>query len=482
MAVALVLAALAATRAAAEPVVAPKSGNAPTLQQALAGLVGQANLGEQVGVSIVDLASGREVASHHASLPLNPASNMKLVTAATALVELGPDFQMLTGLYGRIEGDTVVGGLTLKGHGDPSLEQGDLLALARELYARGVRKVDEVMVDGGYFDDQILPPAFDQQPEEFAAFRAAVGAVSVDANAYTIWIRPGTAVGKSALVYVDGSGYFDLTNQVTTSASGVPNVIAVQSPKSGRLALRLSGSVPLGVRGLSYRRRVESPVHYAGYLLVDALRAARIQVPERVTLRPVPASVPMLAVRGSPPLANILYALGKHSDNFTAEMLLKVLGAERAGKPGSSARGAQVAIEALKRLGVPTSNVRIVNGSGLFEGNAIAAGHLTQLLRSVHANAAVRSEFLAHLAIGGVDGTLAERLQDLPARSIVRAKTGTLASVAALSGYVLGPEPASGMAFSVIVNGAHGRVHAARSLADAVVSEIAKRLYAPARR
>jgi len=76
-----------------------------------------------------------------------------------------------------------------------------------------------------------------------------------------------------------------------------------------------------------------------------------------------------------------------------------------------------------------------------------------------------------------VDGTLSERLTQLPARRIVRAKTGTLASVIALSGFVLGRTPERVFAFSFLANGVAGKQHAARALADEIVADIAWHLW-----
>src|SRR5882672_9582726 len=101
------------------------------LSERVRAAVAQAALGEQVGVSVVDVRSGRALFSHNANAPLNPASNMKLITAAATLVELGPDFHMLTGLYGQVQDGAVTGGLYLKGFGDPTLQDADLMALAQ---------------------------------------------------------------------------------------------------------------------------------------------------------------------------------------------------------------------------------------------------------------------------------------------------------------------------------------------------------------
>jgi serine-type D-Ala-D-Ala carboxypeptidase/endopeptidase (penicillin-binding protein 4) len=484
----LQLALIAALSCAVTPLATPVAAqsNDPTThdlrtEAGLIARIGQAidraKLGPAVGVSVVDARTGRTIVARNADAALNPASNQKLISAAAALIELGPDFRITTGLYGEVQGDAVVSGLYLKGYGDPSLQFRDLLELAAQLAARGVRQVDEVVVDGSYFDGQALPPGFEEQPEEISAFRASVGAASVNANAFTLRVGPGASAGAPGQVWVDAEGYFALTNELTTQEAGAPNVIAVQRQKDDKLVLKVSGSVPLGMAPIVYRRRVESPLHYAGYALVEALRAHRIAVPRRVRLAVTPKGSALLASHRSPPLAEQLAALGKNSDNFTAEMLLKVLAAERVGIPGSSEHGGRVVMQTLRKIGVPAGGLRIVNGSGLFGGNRVSAGQLTGLLSAMYADPSVRPEYIWQLAIGGVDGTLADRLEQLPAPRVVRAKTGTLADVVALSGYVLGRTPERVFAFSVLTNGIKGKTAAARALADEVAADIAWHLW-----
>ena len=455
----------------------PARDGSSALPRRIEGLIAGAGIKGKLGIAIVDAGTGQKVFGHNADLPLNPASNVKLITAAVALLELGADFCMRTGIYGQIEGDAVRGGLYLKGFADPSLRLSDLVELARALRSRGVLSVDDVLVDDSYLDDQILPPAFDQKSRDTSAYRAAVGAVSVEQNAYLLRVRPGSAAGSRAMVHLDIPGYFELDNQLTTGAQGPPSVIAVQNPGKGKLELLLKGNVPLSARQLSYRRRVADPSSYAGYAMVEALRAVRISAPRRTRTEKIPRGMPLLASRCSPPLGQILTELGKQSDNFTAEMVLKVLGAERVKRPGTSADGAKVALNALGRMGVETDAVTMVNGSGLFAGNLFSASSFCRLLAAVHANAAIRPDFLAHLAVGGVDGTLAGRLRELPMPGVVRAKTGTLNEVISLSGYVLGPSPERVIAFSVLVNGVKGQRQAARQLADDVATAIARHLW-----
>ena len=168
----------------------------------------------------MDASTGTVLFAHQGDLALNPASNQKLVTAAAALSRLGPEFRMRTALYGRVDGDGVAT-LSLRGYGDPSLGQADLIELARDLADHGVRRVGEIVVDATYFDDQILPPAFEQQPNEIAPFRAATGAVSVDGNAYVLRVLPGATVDAPARVRLDGAGYFALESTISTAGGRI---------------------------------------------------------------------------------------------------------------------------------------------------------------------------------------------------------------------------------------------------------------------
>jgi D-alanyl-D-alanine carboxypeptidase/D-alanyl-D-alanine-endopeptidase (penicillin-binding protein 4) len=147
--------------------------------------------------------------------------------------------------------------------------------------------------------------------------------------------------------------------------------------------------------------------------------------------------------------------------------------------PGTSARGVVVVREALGQRGIDTKGLVMVNGSGLFDGNQVAPQHLTQTLVAAYRDPAIASEYVSHLAVAGSDGTLRSRLKDLPRPRMVRAKTGTLRDVIALSGYVLG-EPGHSVAFSFLANGIAGKQAEARQLADDIVRALAKYAVRPA--
>jgi len=362
--------------------------------------------------------------------------------------------------------------LVVRASGDPNLGYAGLAALAESVRLRGVDTVDRILIDDGYFDDQILPPAFDQQPKEAAAFRAGISAFAVNRNSYVVHLGPGPKVDGPGRVRVLADEYVEIDNRTVTTAGGPPKPrIDHKLTEDGHLAVRVDGAIPKQVRTLYYRRRVPDPKAYAGSLLVRALKKAGVRGALVVEYGPVTEGQPRIGDMPSAPLSTLLYSLGKWSDNFTAEMVLKIMGAE-VERPGTSARGVTVVREELTKMGVDTEGLVMVNGSGLFDGNQVAPRHLTDTLVAAYRDPAIRAEYVAHLAVAGSDGTLKSRLEDLPRTRMVRAKTGTLRDVIALSGYVLG-EPGRSVAFSFLANGIAGRQAEARKLADDIVRALA---------
>jgi D-alanyl-D-alanine carboxypeptidase/D-alanyl-D-alanine-endopeptidase (penicillin-binding protein 4) len=190
-----------------------------------------------------------------------------------------------------------------------------------------------------------------------------------------------------------------------------------------------------------------SPALAAATAFRDALSAAGVAVTGRVRLGVGDEfSIPLGEV-DSPPLAAIIRFMDRESDNFTAEMLLKQLGAVELER-GTSAGGASVVTQALAEAGVPMNGVRIVDGSGLSRLDRLTAASLAALLKIAWADPDIRPVLLASLPVAGVNGTLEDRLRKPPARGNVVAKTGTTSDASALSGYVRGR-----FAFTVLQNG-----------------------------
>ncbi|HVJ92371.1 MAG TPA: D-alanyl-D-alanine carboxypeptidase/D-alanyl-D-alanine-endopeptidase [Labilithrix sp.] len=464
-------------RAHSQP--SPSSGSeqasrAPELAAAVRAIVHDRALKDaQIGVVIMDVETGNIVASSGEHLVLNPASNAKLYTAAAALAMLKATHRYQTTLSGTVQNGGV-SGLVLRGRGDPSLRSRDLWQMALELKAHGVRRVDgDIFVDQKFFDEQTTPPAFEQQPNEWASFRAPVSAVALNGNTVTLTVRP-TTTGQPATAWFDPPGFVDVDGTVKTGEDGADAVILELSPSGKRLAAKLGGTVGADAKLVRYTRRVDDPRLLPGYALKAIFDEAGIKVGGDVKLGSGEKGT-VIARHESEPLSTLLYALGKNSDNFYAEMIFKSIAAETKARPAKSQDASAIVAAWLAKNDLGDAGLVVKNGSGLFDSNRTTAFSVAKLLRYCWQDPTIRNEFVAQLAIGGVDGTLHKRFRNTRARRAVRAKTGTLDDAIALSGYVLGPTGKNTLAFSILFNHVAGHAASARMAADKLVELIYER-------
>ncbi|HEU5077516.1 MAG TPA: D-alanyl-D-alanine carboxypeptidase/D-alanyl-D-alanine-endopeptidase [Polyangiaceae bacterium] len=429
--------------------------------------------GGTLGAVVLDLNSSKYWISLAPKQPLNPASNQKLLTAAVALDTLGAGYRYRTSLYGRLEQATVRE-LTLTGHGDPSLGSEDLWRLGRALTAQGVKRIDgDLVVDQGRFDEAFEPPAYAQQPGEWASFRAPVSAISVDQNTVTLNVLA-TEPGSPARLWFEPPGFVEIQGSVATRARGQGQELDWRlTPAAQGVRALLSGHVSAGQPRVRLVRRVADPRPIPGRVLGALLAEMGVEWSGKVRLGATSGGE-RLAYVTSPPLAQLLGELGKNSDNFYAEMIFKTLGEGTKGEPATSEAAAQRVLAWLAKAGLVDPHTKVVNGSGLFDANRISAELLAQLLGKVYLDPELGPDFVAHLAIGGVDGTLRSRFRGAATRGRVRAKTGTLRNADTLSGYVLSSSGRLPLVFAVLVNGIDERHTAVRERIDRAVSVLAE--------
>jgi len=445
-----------------------EKGRSPELDAAVRALVRDHTLKDaQIGIVLMDAESGAILAQHGEHTVLNPASNAKLYTAAAALGLLHGSHRYQTTISGTIKGGGL-SGLVLRGHGDPSLRSQDLWAMVQELKAHGARRIEgDIHVDQKFFDEQTTPPAFEQQPNEWAAFRAPVSAVALNGNTVTLAVRP-TKSGESAIAFFDPPGFVYVEGTVKTGDEGADTVGLELTPNGKRLSAKLSGSVGQDAKLVRYTRRVDDPRLLAGYALKAILEEAGLKGAEGVKLGEG-GKGGVLARHESDPLSQLLYALGKNSDNFYAEMIFKSIAPEVKSRPGKSQDSAELVKDWVEKHELSDTGVVIKNGSGLFDSNRTTAYSMARLLRFAWQDTALKNEFVAQLSIGGVDGTLHKRFRDTRHERSIRAKTGTLDDAIALSGYVLGPPGKGNVCFAIVFNKVSGHAAAARAAADKLV-------------
>jgi D-alanyl-D-alanine carboxypeptidase/D-alanyl-D-alanine-endopeptidase (penicillin-binding protein 4) len=200
-------------------------------------------------------------------------------------------------------------------------------------------------------------------------------------------------------------------------------------------------------RGWNGRVETAQPALAAAQLFRSALAVAGVHVRGPTGVGVAPADALSLAEVESPTVGTLVRFMDRNSDNFTAEMLLKQVGAVQGGG-GTTADGVAVETTLLREAGVPMTGVRLVDGSGLSRLDRWTPAALAAVLHTMWGDASLRPELLAALPVAGETGTLAHRMRAGPARGLVHAKTGTTNNASALSGIV-----GDRYVFSVVENG-----------------------------
>jgi D-alanyl-D-alanine carboxypeptidase/D-alanyl-D-alanine-endopeptidase (penicillin-binding protein 4) len=457
---------------------AADAASARELDAALRAIVGAAPLsGARDGILVSDVESGQVLFAKDPDVLLNPASNVKLVTTAAALSRLGSEYRFATELYvdAASRGSSSARTLHVKGRGDPTLVTERLWAIAGDLVHLGLRRVGEIAVDESFFDGEREGPGFDQESGD-RSYLAPAGAASLNWNTVEVLVAPGDRRGARARVELEpASDFFEIDNRATTVAGNGRRRVTVSSvAHGGRQRIVVEGRIPAGSRPQSIWRKIDQPGLYLGHTLSRLLQLRGVEVGGRVRLAEVPQGARLVHVAESESLGEIVRRLNKTSNNFVAEQLLKTLGAEAKGAPGSWPKGVAAAEDFLAELGIPRGSYVMRNGSGLNDANRFSARQLVTLLRTMWSRYPVHAEYVVSLPVAGRDGTIRYRMEGTEAEGRLRAKTGTLVagSVTSLSGYV---ETAGRrtLAFAVLVNDYPGRPAAVVRSVDAIGAALA---------
>jgi D-alanyl-D-alanine carboxypeptidase/D-alanyl-D-alanine-endopeptidase (penicillin-binding protein 4) len=464
---AVALAALPIPLRAAEP---PRE-----LRAALDAILEKSTLGgARIGILVSDVPSGKVLYARDADALLNPASNVKLFTSAAVLSLLGPEFRFETEF--RVDrpsaGKGSVRTLYVRGKGDPTLVTERLWAIAGDLANHGLHRIGELVLDDGYFDGERIGPGFDQEAGD-RAYLAPSGALSLNFNSIAIHASPGEARGRPGRVALEPqSDYVELVNRTrTVSPRALRRIVPSSTPDGARQRIVVEGRLPHGSRPVAIWRKIDDPPAYFGQTLKRLLELRGVRV-GRVKLGAAPPDAKLFHVAESESLGEVVRRLNKTSNNFVAEQLLKTLGAETRGVPGTWASGIDAVEEFLAEAGLPRGSFVMKNGSGLNDANRFSARHAVTLLRAMWQRFPVAAEFLSSLPVAGRDGTIRWRMDGTEAVGRLRAKTGTLENVTSLSGYVETADRQL-LAFAIFVNDFEGRASRAARAVDALAAALA---------
>ncbi len=437
----------------------------PTLDaRALDAMMARQALREvSLGVTVMDVETGRLLYGHKAGQSLIPASNMKLATTAAALLSLGPDWHFRT-VIGTLGDDLVV-----IGGGDPNLSGrfyaddavGPFRQWARILKNRGITHIrGNLVVDDFLFDDDKVHSGWPVNQYQLW-YAAPVGALTANDSCIDITIRPGPADGAPAMVTLSPpTAYIDVRGSIATRRDG-KNAPVADRPRNSR-QLKLSGQVPLGSGAQKYYRTVDDPGLFAGTVILETLRREGIRIDGNAVRRRVygddwtlPSELSVQLVHTSS-LASSVNVCNTRSQNLYAECILKVMGAlggeGSAGikRQGSWATGNAEVERVLSAAGIDLTGCTFDDGGGLSRGNRLSAQAIGEILVTM-GRSGMAQQWRGSLAeAGDSEGTL-RRWQNEALLGRVHAKTGYLNNARALSGYVQ-TDSGRWLAFSILAN------------------------------
>ena len=479
----------------------------PVLRERLTHHVAQSKFdAAQWGIKVVDLGSGEVKFDHQPGKLVKPASNAKLFTGALALDKFGPDHRIATSLYASQKPDShgvLTGDLIVFGRGDPSFaarfirqgnEEGLLDGVAEAVVKAGVRRVTGDLVgDERYFRGAPFGMNWSWDDLQYS-YGAEVSPLSVQDNVVDLFIKP--AAMQGAVCEIETEPKFttlDIINRTQTVAAEERRFIHVQRPLGGN-KVYVSGQIPIDGRAYTTASTVHRPARWFVAILREALakRGVVVEGEDKTVnwLERYPVDYTRMVNLGnvySQPMAELVRLMMKQSQNLYAQLLLLQVGAvapqASEDQVTTEERGLEALDKFLRQAGLSQREVHLEEGSGLSRGALVTPNAITGLLRYMW-NHSQREAFIASLPVSGQDGTLTGRLKGETVRGHVRAKTGTLDHVSALSGYLHVEASSAGplntntntLAFSVILNQFSGSRTAAREAVDEVVLLLAENL------
>ena len=445
------------------------------LSQALA----QAGISESsVGIFAQDVNANRPLLAVGDARALNPASTIKLLTTFAALDLLGPAFRWTTDIYaaGPRQGAIVAGDLVIKGRGDPQLTLENFWLMLRDLRARGVREIrGDLVLDRSYFDpaENTDPASFDNEPTR--PYNTAPDALLVNFKAVRVQFVPDSESRRLAIIVEPPLAQVQVLNNVAVDGEPcgdwVDRLKLTVLGDSANVRLLFGGTYSLACGEKERSYSVLGHAQYVYGLFSMLWRELGGTFTGAVRTTEVPPGAQLLLSHQTQTLAEIVYDINKFSNNVMARQLYLSLGALAFGPPANGEKSAGAIGQWLtaRRLAFP--ELVLENGSGLSRSEHLSARSLGQLLLSAY-RSAVMPEFVASLPVVAVDGTMKKRLTASELAGQAHIKTGSLAGVRAIAGYVLDHSGRT-VAVVCIINDANAAN--AQPVQDALLSWIYRR-------
>ncbi len=403
-------------------------------------------------IIVRDVGSGQTLVELNPDTPRAPASTMKLLPTWAALDLLGPAYSWKTRAWADapVMKGVLKGNLYLQGGGDPLLTIERWWRFVNDLRQTGLR-----VIEGDIVIDQTRFTSADERPEDFdgkfwRTYNVLPDAMLVNWQSSDFTIRPADDGGGIDIAIQPFPEGLVVDNRVRLTAgrcAGRNNRVAYTIARTEPGHVVVTGRLATSCGPQTQRLAIMEPAQYAWGTFVTLWRQHGGQFRGGMLRAPTPPAARLLLTHESEPLSEIVRVTNKYSSNMMARALVLAIAAEMSGTPATTAAGDTAIRNWLKTRGLDFPELVLGNGSGLSREARISAGSMANILAGAW-RSRFAPEFVASLALGGLDGTLKERFADIDDPSRIRMKTGTLKDASSIAGYVHGK---SGKTYAVVV-------------------------------
>ena len=414
---------------------------------------------DSLSVYVQDVDSGEVVLNWQDDVPRNPASTMKLLTTLVGLDTLGRNYRWTTDVFalGEVEDGHLDGDLLIRGGGDPFLVTERVWQMLRLVRQAGIHEIDgNLLIDDSYFEVPEHDPAeFDHQP--LRAYNVGPDALLMNFKVVRYWFEPDHD-RNAVRVWVDPPlENLRVENRLALRrgyCGGYQRGITITANEAIDKMI-FSGRFPTGCKSYAMDRTALSHNEFAYGLFTSVWRESggvfrggwmNAKAPEDAE--------PIVSFR-SLPLAEIISRVNKNSNNVMARHILYTLSAEVLGPPGTESGGRKVVENWLADTGIEFPTLTLDNGAGLSREARVSAREFGALLEFAWRKPYM-PEYLASMAVSGLDGTLRRKFDDERLTGQAHLKTGSLDHVAAIAGYL---QARSGRRYSVVMLHNYEDVH-----------------------
>tara|TARA_B100001123_G_scaffold450595_1_gene622241 strand:- start:2977 stop:4578 length:1602 start_codon:yes stop_codon:yes gene_type:complete len=430
------------------------------------------------GIAVQSMTNNQQLYAWNPTALLVPASTMKLVTLAVASATVGWDYRFETTLQttGPISQGVLKGDLLFTGSGNPALfgraggnYSDDLIATLQQ---RGINSVDGRIIGNDNLVEEPRPGLAWSWEDLAYPYGTLTGGLNWAENVFQILVSPGqTESASTSIEQLSNTPAISVENNSVTSA---PNTDTLLWPEwqLGSTGPTVMGTIAANSDPVMLKISVGNPTLWFARAIKSMLIANGITVSgsaiDADDLAELPQPKQTLHIHQSSPLSKLAEPLLKDSINLYGEAFLRLATGPLGTRTTSKA--IEAAYAQLAQWGIKPDSIRIADGSGLSRQNLLSAESLLTLLRVQYR--VDPSPFLQALPIAGIDGTLKQRLKSTPAEGNAKAKTGSMANIQSLAGYVTSRD-AEPLAFVIIANNFEGPATSVLTTIDQIVARLA---------